>query len=281
MSIPKNHHYISQVHIKNFFNETTNKIYLFDKNKRRFFFKKTTKTIFSQNNLNTRVLENGDKDSKSIEEELNIYFEKDFKINSILIDEFINTLKISHQIYKAIIFFTKYSIIAEMRTPKYKQQLDKGIKKFFNDVYDLSSNDFNSIFHLNNEVKFTNFYEYKDIAHFNLIKMGELVFTINISKDENAYFILSDIGANIYRENINNYFNQDIKDVSYIGLPLSSKVYLEVHSNKSKLSPNFSSINYIDIDDVDIINEYNLKHCNEFIVCENEEYLNKLINKLF
>ena len=31
----------------------------------------------------------------------------------------------------------------------------------------------------------------------------------------------------------------------------------------------------------DIINEYNLKHCNEFIVCENEEYLNKLINKLF
>lgn len=122
---------------------------------------------------------------------------------------------------------------------------------------------------------------YPDIAHFNLIKMGELVFTINISKDENAYFILSDIGANIYRENINNYFNQDIKDVSYIGLPLSSKVYLEVHSNKSKLSPNFSSINYIDIDDVDIINEYNLKHCNEFIVCENEEYLNKLINKLF
>jgi hypothetical protein len=78
MSIPKNHHYISQAPIKNFFNKEKNEIYLFDKNQNRRFKKNRAKSIFSEKNLNTKRTKHDKYDYSIIEEELNQNFEKDF-----------------------------------------------------------------------------------------------------------------------------------------------------------------------------------------------------------
>ncbi len=51
MSTPKNHHYITQAHIRNFFNKEDKCIYLYDKKSKRFFTKNTSKSIFSEKNL--------------------------------------------------------------------------------------------------------------------------------------------------------------------------------------------------------------------------------------
>lgn len=67
MSTSKNHHYISQAHIKNFFNKQTNCIYLYDKRSKRFSTKNTSKSVFSEKNLNTKKNSSEDFDYSSIE----------------------------------------------------------------------------------------------------------------------------------------------------------------------------------------------------------------------
>lgn len=77
MSKPRNHHFVSQVHIKNFFNTTHSKIFIYDKILDNFYFKRTTKSLFSEKDLNTKF-DNGLKDFESLENDLNHFFEKDF-----------------------------------------------------------------------------------------------------------------------------------------------------------------------------------------------------------
>ena len=78
MSTPINHHHVSQCHSRLFFNEQDKKIYYYDKELDKFDYKLTTKSLFSENYANTK-LENDEFDHKSVEDELNQYFEKDFE----------------------------------------------------------------------------------------------------------------------------------------------------------------------------------------------------------
>jgi hypothetical protein len=75
---------------------------------------------------------------------------------------------------------------------------------------------FERAFSFNDEVKYTNSIEYKAFVNKVLEAMGDLIFCIEIPENRKDFYILSDFGVATIRERINNYFNPDAKDVSYI-----------------------------------------------------------------
>ncbi|WP_291047625.1 DUF4238 domain-containing protein [Empedobacter sp. UBA1574] len=284
MSIPKNHHYISQVHIKNFFNNHNNEIYIYDKLNFNIFSKRTTKSIFSEKNLNTKRFIDGNIDYQTIENELNLYFEKDFKKNYLLIQDLIKTQCITEEINQALLYFARYGIIAQKRHPKHKQNTDEIISKSLGHLYEWYSDElkkqYDEFFNFTEEVKYTNTLKYKEIADKILNIMGDLIFVISIPENSNDFFFLPDYGAATTKNKINTYFNPDIKDISFISLPLSSKIYINFYSTKLSNRPLGSYLEFISEEQVNFLNKANFDYCNKFIACESKDYLEKFIKKI-
>lgn len=120
MSKPRNHHFVSQVHIKKFFNTNRKKIFVYDKVLNNLYFKTTTKSLFSEKDLNTKF-DNGSQDFESLENDLNQFFEKDFSEHFLIIKKFIEELNYSEKVNNALFYFAKYGIIGEIRNPKEKK----------------------------------------------------------------------------------------------------------------------------------------------------------------
>ena len=133
MSIPRNHHYVSQIHIKQFFNKEEKQIYLYDKVKCNFFSKNTTKSLFSEKDSNTRFI-NHKKDYCTLEENLNTHFESKFSENLKIIKDFISNGMLNNSVNNALLFFAKYGIIGDMRTPQYKQNVDDALLEAFQPI---------------------------------------------------------------------------------------------------------------------------------------------------
>ncbi|AFL79724.1 hypothetical protein Aeqsu_0200 [Aequorivita sublithincola DSM 14238] len=77
MSIPRNHHFVSQVHINNFFNSEKGKFFIYDKLLDNHYFKTTSKSVCSEIDLNSKY-DNGNLDYISLEKDLNEEYLKYF-----------------------------------------------------------------------------------------------------------------------------------------------------------------------------------------------------------
>lgn len=285
MSIPKNHHYITQAHIRNFFNKEDKCIYLYDKKSKRFFTKNTSKSIFSEKNLNTKRNAIGDYDFSSIETELSQYFENDFPTHFDTIRQYIEEKNLTNEVNNSLLSIASYGLIAELRTPRHKKHVDNTLYNGMKDIMSIATDElregFERAFSFNEEVKYTNTINYKDFANKVLGAMGDLIFSIEIPKNKEDFYILSDFGAATTRERINDYFNPDAKDIAYIGLPLSSKIYIHFFSSKLKFFPRPPGIHYITSEQVYLLNKANFDYTNQFIACENTEYIKNFIQDAF
>lgn len=284
MSIPKNHHYVSQVHLKNFFNVDKGEIYIYDKDKRNFYSKKSTKTIFSEKYSNSRYID-GKLDHKSLEDDLNEHFEKDFSKHYESITSFVSNRIWCEEAQKALIYIAKYGIIADFRTPRYKQHFEESFYSGFKEISQNATpelkDEIDKMFDYKNGVQYMNVVEYSNIADKILDLMGDLIFMIQVPKDDTDYFLIPDIAAATAREKINKYFNPDIEEIAYIGIPLSSKIYIHYYSEKlfaGKKKPN-SNITFIDSEKVNTLNINNLEYSQSKIACENKKFLNDFINR--
>lgn len=284
MSLPKNHHYISQVHIRNFFNVEDHKIYVYDKLKKKFYSKTTSKSLFSEEFSNSRYID-GKVDHISLEKELNDFFEKDFAKNTAIIQEFVNTKDCNSDVLEALSYFAKYGIISEMRTPWYKKQTDEAIFGIFKELRDHAvpalKAEIDEGLQFENHVKYSNIGSYMKTANKILEKMGKLIFQVLIA-DHQDYFFIPDFGAATAREKINQYFNPDIKEIAYIGLPLTSKIYINYYSEKlyeNHKVPMCSAI-HCTSSAVTLHNKANIEYCHDKIACENEFYLKDFINSI-
>jgi len=283
MSIPKNHHFVSKTHIENFFNVIENKIFVFDKLKDNFYSKTTTKTLFSEKFSNSRYID-GNVDHISLEKELNDFFEKDFAKNTTIIEEFMLHRECSDEVMEALSYFAKYGVICEMRTPRHKKEMDDTI---YNGLMELSQNavpklkaEIEELFEYRKHVKYSNITGYLEIADEVLKLMGEIRFEILFADKENFFFI-PDFGAATQRDRINEYFNPDLKEIAYIGLPLTSKIYINFFSLKLyKENPiPLSTVINCEPRAVEYFNLANFKYCQDKIACENESYLNDFIKR--
>ncbi|REC50228.1 DUF4238 domain-containing protein [Chryseobacterium pennipullorum] len=284
MSIPKNHHYISQAHIKNFFNKEKKEIYLFDKDQNRHFKKNTTKSIFSEKNLNTKRTINDEYDYSTIEEELNQNFEKDFPGCVEIVKKLVETDKLDDDAHEALLYLAGYGLIAELRTPARKRETDNALKNGMKIIMEMGTEELKSAykrhFDFNDEVKYSNNLDYIKFAHDVINAMGDLILSVDIPENENDYFILPDFGAATMRGRINNYFNPDALDRVYIGLPLTSKLYLHFSSSKLKSLPRPPGIHRVTTNHVYYLNKENYDYSRQIIACENEHYLQDFVRKI-
>ncbi|WP_409416700.1 DUF4238 domain-containing protein [Flavobacterium sp. PS2] len=283
MNPPINHHFVSQVHIKNFFNNEQKKIYVYDKIEKRQYFKKTTKSLFSEPKLNSKF-KKGEVDHYSIEKELNDYFEKDFSRNTQIIKKFVSNKEFTEGVNSALTYFAKYGIIGEMRTPRFKKETDNALEEIFANFHSRCTPELKTqieeVFEYKKEVKYSNMVSFIEITEKIFQKMGRLIFEILIPESETDFFIVPDFSAGTARERINEYFNLDIKDIAFISLPLESKIYIRFYSEKLYKNPQVPNyiITYCSSELVKEINEINLDYCQDKIACENEEYLKSFIS---
>lgn len=283
MSVPKNHHIISKVHIKNFFNKSEGKIYIYDKFEKYIFFKTTLKSLFSEQYSNSRFSD-GEIDHETLEKELNDFFEKDFAKNVSIVQQFISNNNQNEEIINALLYFVKYGIIAEMRTPKHKKEMDeaifgslKGLSEMF--APELKA-DFEKSIEFQNHVKYSNLISYLEIADEVLEKMGDLRYEILVA-DKFNYFFIPDFGAATQRDKINEYFNPEIKEIAYVGLALTSKIFINFFSTKlykNKPLPS-STIIHCDFNTVEYYNRLNLRYCQCKVASENQEYLKDFVRR--
>ena len=284
MSIPKNHHYVSQVHLRNFFNVDIGEIYIYDKSRKNFYSKKSTKNVFSEKFSNSRYLE-GKLDHKSLEDDLNENFEKDFSFHYEIIKSFIQNRIFSTEVQNALVYIAKYGIIADFRTPRYKQNFEENFFTAFEQISQSAipelKKEIDEMFEYRDQVQYMNVVDYSNIANKILDLMGNLLFSLQIPKDDKDYFLIPDIAGATAREKINEYFNPDVKEIAYIGIPLSSKVYIHYYSDKlfkNKEMPS-SNIVYINSEQVNIINKNNYEYSQSKVACENEAFLRNFIHR--
>lgn len=282
MSTPQNHHYVSQVHIKNFFNYEEGKIYVYDKDRKNHYFKKTTRSLFSERRLNSRF-KDGVIDHETIEKDLNDFFEKDFRKNTEIVQAFTNDNRFTEDVRKALIYFVKYGIIGDMRTPRYKKNVDDTIIEALSKISENATaslkNQINDMFKFTENVKYSNLLDYSELADKILGAMGNVIFQIMIPKNEEDFFILPDVAAATTRAKINKYYNPDTEEIAFVSIPLSSKIYIHFHSQKLFQGKKVPDSNIWDCSSkqVAILNKANLGYSQCKIACESEAYLKAFI----
>lgn len=282
MSIPRNHHYVSQIHLNQFFNNKKNCIYVFDKVKNNHFTKKSTKSLFSEKDLNTRYIDKT-KDFKSLERDLNVFFEKDFAKNIEIVYELIKSAEMNEDANKALYYFAKYGVIGDLRTPRHKKTMDDSMWESIGKLIPICApelkKELEEMFEYRKEVKYSNILEYSEISEKILETMGDLIFKVIIPKNENDFFVVPDCSSITMRDKINEYFNPDIKEIAYIGIPISSKIY--IHFFSEKLFKEYKPISDVVYEDSFVINKINKASfdvCQSKLACENEEYLKEFIS---
>ena len=181
MSIPRNHHFVSQVHIKNFFNSEKGKIFIYDKLLNNYFFKTTTKSVFSEKDLNSKFGD-GNLDHISLEEDLNEHFEKDFSKHLEIVKKFLTEFNLTNEVNESLIYFAKYGIIGEIRNPRHKRNLEETVHNAFSEMYKMFTDELKKEFDeataYKKEVKYINAVQYSKFANDIIDLMGNLIFII-------------------------------------------------------------------------------------------------------
>ena len=287
MSTPINHHHVSQCHSRLFFNEVDKKIYYYDKVLDKFDFKLTTKSIFSEDYANTK-LENDEFDHKSLEDELNEYFEKDFERHARNIIELAeNPEKNDESKLESLYYIACYALIADVRFPENKKNIDNSYDSLMLEtarkVRLLGDEEQASAIEKSiadsKKTKYSNVVHYTKIAASRLSKMGDLDFNIYRINTTEA-FLLPDIGYIQMRDRINNYINPYIQEVAIIGIPLTDKVFVFACSKKlGDSSSGVTTINDLNSGIVKDINGQLFESALKTVATKDESELKRIVSE--
>lgn len=277
MSIPKNHHYVSQCHLREFFNESRGEIYIYDKKLDNFYSKSTTKTLFSEDFLNSKVV-NGKKDHALLESELKILIEDKFGSHLNSIKEFIISQQNGQDAYTALNFMALMALIGEYRNPEYKSAIDTSLKNLMNDVYGhvkeqgavISHEDFFDT----NSTKYQNRAGYIDIAFKLFDRIKPLDFSIYCISS-NDHFLLPDTSAFHVRT------RGDVGEIVQLGIPVTDKIF--VLATSRKVNPNPSQIVIFEEDYSEEVLDINTDLANfayKGVACYDKESLKDTIQRI-
>ena len=288
MSIPRNHHHVSQCHIRLFFNEQEKKIYCYDKQLDHFYSKTTSKSLFSEADANSRPLGNAI-DHESLEMDLKINFEDDFDRHAR------NILALANKPYapydsqlESLYYLACHGLIADIRNPVKKKETDDVMDGGFLELAERIRTAGNESYARSIEksiserkkTKYSNPVYYSRIAAKRLEVMGDLDFVIFKINSMDS-FILPDAGCIQFRSKINNYFNPNIREVALIGIPLTDKVFVSACSKK--LGSTDTGVKTINDDKSPIVAEINrdlFLFAHKTIAAKDEQQLKRVVSQL-
>jgi hypothetical protein len=286
MSTPRNHHSVSQCHIRYFRSKEDEFYYCYDKETDNFYRKPSEKSIFSELDANTRF-KNGALDHSSLENELQLTFENDFVKHASNIFDFISAQnKDGKAIVSSLYYIIRYGLIADTRSPHYKKTTDEAVNSLLKETarkVKILGDEVQSNFILQQieetKTKYSNLLEYTDIAISRLKRIGSLRFTIaNIKTDDK--FILPDTGCYLKRARINNYINPNIQEVAIIGVPLTDKIFIYGESTKlSSISNDTLLINNTPSELVNSINKDLFDFAIKTVITSDNTSLNSIIGR--
>lgn len=285
MSIPKNHHHVSQCQIGNFFNLNEGKIYLYDKALKKPFHRKSTERVFSEDFANSR-LTNNEIDHSTLEKDLKDNYEDTFtpyfnEVKRVVL----NLNEASEEFHKALIGLTKHGIAGEIRNPIKKKNDDTFITDvLFKEIMPITTPELQSdLLNLKERIektKYINALLYSEFTEKVFEAMGGISCSLFVIECEH-YFLLPDRSSITKRERINEHFNPDIKEIAMVGIPLSSKIYLHSESKKIRdYTPKIIVFREKDCANIDQINLSLYLRAYKQVACENKDYLESFVNRV-
>ena len=283
MSIPKNHHYVSQCHQKEFLNQRTGRIYLYDKELNNFYNKKSTKRLFSKDHLNTKVI-NGKIDQSSLEQELKALFEDKFNNYILQIQNFLISQEKLQETYEAMCWLVMLGILGELRHPNFKESLDEKMINFqvdvFSKMYGFEKEKVKAYLVSKKKTPYDNSFSYISIALRILEKLEPIDFMIYCIKS-NDHFLLPDTSCFQLRGQLKNYPNPFIREIIQIGIPVTDKLF--ILATPQSLKTKFHGIYFIEEDNsivVDRINKDLYEFARKAVACKDEHYLESAVVRL-
>lgn len=286
MSIPRNHHYVSQVLIRKFLDKDNN-LYTYSKESGSIEEKKWSRFDFAEKDLNSTVDEFGQVEHSSVEEILNQHVETGFNnhYNKVMDAIFSNDFS---ELIESIKYLIRMGIIGDMRTP-YRQAERQNIvldsyrmisKRATKEIQD-SLEEFES---RTSDIKNKMPIDYKAIIDKTLDLMGETIYSV-FEAPQSDFFFLPDCSSIVVRSQLEDdtiidgiVFHNPTRPISTVILPINSKVVLVAQSKK--ICPQEShGIYKLSSNDVDEYNIMFLEKAHDKVICENKEYLNQFVSK--
>lgn len=282
MSVPKNHHYVSQCHQREFFNTETGRIYLYDKKRDNFYNKQSTKRLFSEDYLNTKTT-NGRIDHRTLEYELKALFEDDFAVHVKKVKSFIQSKEDMQGGYEALCWLMLLGILGELRHPDFKYSLDKAMTALELDVLSvatgLTKEEIAEYIIKKRKTPYGNELSYITTALRILERMEPLDFVI-YSIESNDHFLLPDTSSIQRRGQLKNYPNQLVKEIIQVGIPVTDKIF--ILGTPKILQTDLHGIHYIRDDNSGMVFDIN-KNLFDFakkaVACRDEAFLRRTIGK--
>lgn len=286
MSTPKNHHFLSQVLLKKFL-DSEGRLNYYSKSEKCITNKEYSRFDFAELYLNSKIDDNGDIDHKSVEDNLNINFERDFNAHY---DSLITALENDdhESLTNSIKFLIRLGTIGDIRTPEHQIETQKLIFGAFEEAAELL--DANNIRQELQEfqervssVKNKVPVDYKKIVEQTEKLMGPCIYSIFIAA-ENEYFFLPDNSAVIIRSKLEPdiEFNGEIlesgsRPISTVIFPINSQTIIV--SQSTKICPQKShGIYNLKSEVVYYYNKMFLDSARDKVICANNEYLQTFIS---
>lgn len=287
MTIPRNHHFVSQVLIKKFLGKNK-MLYTYSKKDKCIIEKLYHRFDFAKKDLNSVLDDNNKVDHKSIEDNLNKRFESGFNEHYELL---LKGLKDNDHgnLEASIKYIVKMGIIGDMRTPeniletKYSILNDLGqIISHFSD--DLSIG-FKTYVEKNSAYKNINSVNYNEICDKVTELMGETIYSICYAPEDNYFFLPDNSSVQIRskRETIRKLPNgktgiNNITPITTIIIPVNSHILIIAES--LEISPRSkNTLNQLSKEDLILFNNLFIKHSRDKVICSNKEYLTNFINQ--
>lgn len=287
MSIPRNHHFVSQVLIKKFLGANNN-LNIYSKSENKVIIKPFERQDFAVRDLNSIISNNGEIDHKSVEDNLNLYFETEFnKYYDLLIKSI--DLNDHENFVISIKYLIRMGIIGDMRTPEHQLEMQNVMFQSFGGLYEMFSDELKQEYHEFLEsvssVKNKTPLVYNELCDKILKIMGEVNYHVFKVADNN-YFFLPDNTSVIHRSKLEpDIETKDGKILETPGLPISailypinSEIIILVESKKissQKQNGIYQLSEKVTID----YNKLFIENSRDKVVCSNERYLKDFINK--
>lgn len=283
MSTPVNHHYVSQCQQQEFFNSSTNLIYVYDKLLDNHYSKKSSKRLFSEDHANTRE-KNGIFDQTTLEQELKILVEDKYAKHVRQVEKFVISQEEKEKTYESLCWLTMLGFLGEVRHPQYKKEIDEIVFKMESDIirryYNFKEEQILKAIKEKQKTPYSNLLSYMDVALKRLEKLEPLDFFI-VSIESNDHFILPDTSCFQLRGQLLHYPNPYIQEIIQVGVPLTNKLY--ILATPQSLDSGMHGVKYERSDNSKLVYEINKDlyiFSRKAIACSNETYLKLFIDKV-
>lgn len=283
MSIPVNHHYVSQCHQKKFFNSSKGLIYIYDKELNNHYSRQSSKRIFSEGHLNTRE-KNGIVDQTTLETELKILIEDEFSNHVRQVEKFVISQEEKDVTYKSLCWLTMLGILGEMRHPQFKKEIDTLVWKLESAIirkyYNFTEEKILRSLKGKQKTPYSNLLSYLDMAFKRLEKLEPLDFFI-VSIESDDHFILPDTSCFQLRGQLRHYPNPYIHEIIQVGVPLTDKLY--ILATPQSLKSGMHGIKIERIDNSKLVYEINKDlylFSKKAVACPNETHLKSFVGRL-